>query len=63
MPSNVRRVSQWGWVGRGWEFYIHWTCWSFSKTHRMNGTLYWGWNPYVSYRLGPFDLRIFKYAK
>lgn len=40
-----------------WKFYIWWNNWSFGKTRRMNGSLMWGFNPYVSYRIGPIEIR------
>jgi hypothetical protein len=42
------------------KFYVHWGSWSIGTTYRLNGSLMWGWNPYTSYRLGPFELRIYE---
>jgi hypothetical protein len=38
------------------SFHTYWRHWHFGKTFRMNGTM-WGYNPYTSYRFGPFELR------
>jgi hypothetical protein len=40
-----------------YEFYTYWKSWSFGKTFRMNGSLMWGYDPYISYRFGPFEVR------
>ena len=53
-----RRIDTWGWAGPDWSFYIHWRHWAWDKSVRLNGTLM-GYNPYTSYRCGPFDFRIF----
>lgn len=41
------------------KFYTHWRNWSFGKTFRLNGSQYWGWNPYTSYCFGPFEWRVY----
>ena len=40
-----------------WKFYVYWREWEFSRRTRLNGSLYWGFNPYISYRIGPFEFR------
>ena len=42
------------------KFYTHWRAWSFGKTLRLNGSCVWGFAPYTSYRIGPFELRIYE---
>lgn len=50
------RVWKWN-LKPGVELYAYLKSWGFGKQTRLNGSLMWGWNPYVSYRLGPFELR------
>jgi hypothetical protein len=52
----MRRTNRWSWAGNGWEFHIFWNSWHLGKIVRLNGTM-WGYNPYTSYRFGPFDFR------
>ena len=48
-------------LGRGIELHTYWKYWGFGRIMRLNGSMMWGWNPYTSYRFGPFDLRIYAY--
>jgi hypothetical protein len=40
------------------KFYVFWNAWSVGKTVRLNSSM-WGYDPYTSYRLGPFEMRIY----
>jgi hypothetical protein len=41
-------------------FHVYWAAWDFGKQVRLNGTLQWGWDPYTSYRVGPFEIRVYQ---
>jgi hypothetical protein len=40
-----------------WKWYVHWNSWAFGKVFRLNSSLMWGINPYMSYRFGPIEVR------
>lgn len=50
-------------LAKGIDFYAHWTDWNFGKVMRLNGSMMWGFNPYTSYSLGPFELRVWAWRK